>query len=199
MENSLRAELRSEIELLKAQHADEILGYRLQIQSLLDANSTDAFQKTQLEKTCQDLRATVSDLSSSLTKQRDTNEREAAERTDELRANAATLEETLDDLAEARSNVAQLESQLEASQEAQGRIASELDDVKSTLASVMDEAERAATTQAKTLDTVRAALAEAERNFVAAQNAHDKTAEELKKVRSELSAAKTRNLNGLQI
>ena len=199
MENSLRAELRSEIELLKTLHADEILGYRLQIQSLLDANSTDAFQKTQLEKTCEDLRATVADLSLSLTKLRDTNEREAVERADELRANAATLEETLDDLAEARSNVARLESQLEASQEAQGRTASELDEVKSTLASVMDEAEIAATTQAKTLDTVRAALAEAERNFVAAQNAHDKTAEELKKVRSDLSAAKTRNLNGLQI
>ena len=198
MENSLRAELRSEIELLKTLHADEILGYRLQIQSLLDANSTDAFQKTQLEKTCEDLRATVSDLSSSLTKLRDTHERAAAERTDELRANAATLEETLDDLAEARSNVAELESQLEASQEAQGRIASELDDVKSTLSSVMDEAEIAATTQAKTLDTVRAALAEAEKNFVAAQNAHDKTAEELKKVRSELSAAKKRNLVGLR-
>ena len=171
LENSRRAELRSEIELLKTLHAKEILECRFQIQSLLDSNSIDAFRKTQLEKTCEDFKATVSDLSLSLTKLRDTNEREAAE---------------------ARSNILQLKSQLQASQAAQDRIAAELDEVKSTLANVMDDAEIAATTQAKRLDTVRTALAEAERNFVASQNAYDNTASELQKVRSELSAAKGR-------
>lgn len=189
LEKRRQAELRSEIELLKTLHAREILECRFQIQSLLDGHSIDAFRKAQLGKTCEDLQATVSELSRSLTRLRDTNDREAVERINEcnqLRANAVTHEKTLDDLAEARSNIAQLKSQLHASQVAQERIASELDEVNSTLASVMDGAEIE-------LKTVRAALAEAERNFVASQNAHDNTALILQRVRSELSAAKARN------
>jgi hypothetical protein len=205
LENSRQAELRSEIELLKTLHAKEILECQFQIRSLLDGNSIDAFRKTQLEKTCEDFKATVSDLSLSLTRLRDTNEREAVERIDvmrqcnQLRANAATHEKTLDDLAQARSNIVQLKSQLQASQAAQERTVSELDKVKSTLASVKEGAELAATTQAKTLselNTVRAALADAERNLVASQNTQDNTASELReahlfseKARSELSAA----------
>jgi hypothetical protein len=141
LENSRQAELRSEIELLKTLHAKEILECQFQIRSLLDGNSIDAFRKTQLEKTCEDLKATVSDLSLSLTRLRDTNEREAVERIglmrqcNQLRANAATHEKTLDDLAEARSNIAQLKSQLQVSQAAQERGVSELDKVKSTLSS----------------------------------------------------------------
>jgi len=193
-ENSRRVELRSEIELLKTLHAKEILECQFQIQSLLNSISVDAIRKTQLEKTCEDLKATMSDLSLSLTKLRDTNEREAVEHIDVLRANAATHEKTLDDLAEARSNIAQLKSQLQASQAAQERTASELDKVKS-------RAEIAATTQAKTLselNTVRAALADAERNFVVSQNTQDNTASELREarlfleVRSESTAAHKR-------
>jgi len=141
LENSRQAELRSEMELLKTLHAKEILECQFQIRSLLDGNSIDAFRKTQLEKTCEDLKATVSDLSLSLTRLRDTNEREAVERIgvmrqcNQLRANAATHEKTLDDLAEARSNIAQLKSQLQVSQVAQERAVSELDKVKSTLSS----------------------------------------------------------------
>ena len=144
----------------------------------------------QLEKTCKDLKATVADLSLSLTKLRDTNEREAAER-NQLRANAATHKKTLDDLAEARSNIAQLNSQLQASQVAQERTASELGRVKSTLASVKDGAEIE-------LNTVLAALTDAERNFVASQDTRDNTASELRerlfleKVLSELSVAHTK-------
>ena len=208
LENSRQAELRSEIELLKTLHAKEILECQFQIRSLLDGNSIDAFRKTQLEKTCEDLKATVSDLSLSLTRLRDTNEREAVERIDvmrqcnQLRANAATHGKTLDDLAEARSNITQLKSQLQASQTAQERTASELEKVKSTLASVKYGAEIAATAQAKTLselNAVRAALADAERNFVASQNTQDNTASELREarlslenMRSELSAAHKR-------
>ncbi|EDR09683.1 uncharacterized protein LACBIDRAFT_326214 [Laccaria bicolor S238N-H82] len=208
LENSRQAELRSEIELLKTLHAKELLECQFQIRSLLDGNSVDAYRKTQLEKTCDDLKATVSDLSLSLTRLRDTNEREAVERIDvmrqcnQLRANAATHGKTLDDLAEARSNIAQLKSQLQASQAAQERTVSELDKVKSTLASVEDSADIAATTQAKTLselNMLRAALADTERNFVALQNTQDSTASELRearlsleKVRSELSAAHER-------
>ena len=164
-----------------------MLECQFQIRSLLDGNSIDAFRKTQLEKTCQDLQATVSDLSLSLTRLRDMK---------------ATHEKTLDDLAEARSNITQLKSQLQASQIAQERTASELEKVKSTLVSVKDGAEIAATTQAKTLselNTVRAALADAERNSVASQKTQDNTASELRearlsleKMRSELSAAHKR-------
>ena len=76
LENSRQAELRSEIELLKTLHAKEMLECQFQIRSLLDGNSIDAFRKTQLEKTCEDLKATVSDLSLSLTR---LHEREAVE------------------------------------------------------------------------------------------------------------------------
>ncbi|EDR00727.1 uncharacterized protein LACBIDRAFT_313185 [Laccaria bicolor S238N-H82] len=191
LENNRRTKLRSEIELLKTLHAAEILECRSQIQSLLDGNSTDAFRNTQLEKTCEDLKATVADLSLSLTKLRDTNEREAAERSKQLRANAATHKKTLDDLAEARSKIAQLNSQLQASQAAQERTATELGKVRSTLASVKNGAEIE-------LNTVRAALADAEINPIASQNTQDNTASELRervfleKVISELSAAHTR-------
>ena len=208
LENSRQAELRSEIELLKTVHAKEILECQFQIRSFHDGNSIDTFRKTQLEKTCEDLKATVSDLSLSLTRLRDTNEREAVEHIEvmqqcnQLRANAATHQKTLDDLAEARSNITQLKSQLQASQTAQKRTASELEKVKSTLASVKYGAEIAATAQAKTLselNAVRAALADAERNSVASQNTQDNTASELRearlsleKMRSELSAAHKR-------
>ena len=190
MENGRRAELKSEIELLKTLHAREIQECRSQIQSLLEGNSTDSLRSMQLEKTCKDLKATVADLSLSLTKLRDTNEREAAER-NQLRANAATHKKTLDDLAEARSSIGQLNSQLQASQAAQERTASELGRVKSTLASVKDGAEIE-------LNTVLAALTDAERNCVASQNTQDNTASELRerlfleKVISELSAAHAR-------
>ena len=190
MENGRRAELKSEIELLKTLHAREIQECRSQIQSLLEGNSTDSLRSMQLEKTCKDLKATVADLSLSLTKLRDTNEREAAER-NQLRGNAATHKKTLDDLAEARSSIAQLNSQLQASQVAQERTASELGRVKSTLASVKDGAEIE-------LNTVLAALTDAERNSVASQNTQDNMASELRerlfleKVISELSAAHSR-------
>ena len=180
--NSRFVELRSEIELLKTLHAKEILECQFQIRSLLDANSIDAFRKTQLEKTGEGLKSAVSDLSLSLTRLRDTNEREAVEHIDvvrrcnQLRANAATHEKTLDDLAEARSSIAQLTSQLQASQAVQERTVSELDKVKSTLASVKYGVEIGATTEVKTqseLNMVCAALADAERNFVASQNTQD--------------------------
>ena len=208
MENSRQAELRSEIELLKTLHAKEILECQVQIRSLLDGNSIDASRKTQLENTCEDLKATVSDLSLSPTMLRDTNEREAVEcinvmrQCNQLCANAATHEKTLNDLAEARSNISRLESQLQASQAEQERTLSELEEVKSTLASVKDGAEIAATTQAKTLselNTIHAALVDAEKNLVASQNTQDNTASELRearlsleKARSELSAAHER-------
>ena len=85
LENSRQAELRSEIELLKTLHAKEILECQFHIRSLFDGNSMDAYRKTQLEMACEDLKATVSDLSLSLTRLQDTNEREAVERIDVMR------------------------------------------------------------------------------------------------------------------
>ena len=170
LENSCQAELKSEIELLKTLHSREIQECQSQIQSLLDSNSTDSLRSMQLEKTCNDLKATVADLSLSLTKLWDMNEREAAEH-NQLRVNAATHKKTLDDLAGARSNIGQLNSQLQASQTAQRRTASELGRVKSTLASVKDGAEIE-------LNMVLATLTNAERNCVASQNTQDNMASE---------------------
>ena len=77
MEDIRRIELQHDLELLKTLHAKEILECQFQIRSLLDGSSHDAYQRSQLEKTCEDLRATVSDLSQSLNKLRETKEKVA--------------------------------------------------------------------------------------------------------------------------
>ena len=132
MENIRRIELQHELELLKTLHAKEILECQFQIRSLLDGSSHDAYQRSQLEKTCEDLRATMSDLSQSLNKLRETNEKDSLARTElaqecaQLRAKVTTHDKTLSDLTEAKSKIALLESQLKISQEAQEKMASEL-------------------------------------------------------------------------
>ena len=131
MDNIRRIELQHELELLKTLHAKEILECQFQIRSLLDGSSHDAYQRSQLEKACEDLRATVSDLSQSLNKLRETNEKDALARTElaqecaQLRAKVTTHDKTLSDLTEAKLKIANLESQLKTSQEAQ-KMASEI-------------------------------------------------------------------------
>ena len=131
MDNIRRIELQHELELLKTLHAKEILEFQFQIRSLLDGSSHDAYQRSQLEKACEDLRATVSDLSQSLNKLRETNEKDALARTElaqecaQLRAKVTTHDKTLSDLTAAKLKVANLESQLKTSQEGQKKIASE--------------------------------------------------------------------------
>jgi predicted RNase H-like nuclease (RuvC/YqgF family) len=132
LENIRRIELQHELELLKTLHAKEILEFQFQIRSILDGSSHDAYQRSQLEKTCEDLRGTVSDLSQSLNKLRQTNEKDVLARTElaqecaQLRAKVTTHDKTLSDLSEAKSKITQLESQLRISQEAQEKMASEL-------------------------------------------------------------------------
>lgn len=132
MDNIRRIELQHELELLKTLHAKEVLECQFQIRSLIDGSSHDAYQRSQLEKTCENLRATVSDLSQSLNKLRDTSEKDALARTElaqecaQLRAKVRTHDKTLSDLTEAKSKIALLESQLKISQEAQEKMASEL-------------------------------------------------------------------------
>jgi hypothetical protein len=82
LEKIRRIELQHELELLKTLHAKEILECQFQVRSLLDDSSHDAYQRSQLEKTCEDLRATVSDLSQSLNKLWETNEQDALARTE---------------------------------------------------------------------------------------------------------------------
>lgn len=132
LDNIRRIELQHELELLKTLHAKEVLECQFQIRSLIDGSSHDAYQRSQLEKTCENLRATVSDLSQSLNKLRDTSEKDALARTElaqecaQLRAKVRTHDKTLSDLTEAKSKIALLESQLKISQEAQEKMASEL-------------------------------------------------------------------------
>ena len=106
--------MQHELELLKSLHAKEILECQFQIRSLLDDNSHNAYQRSQLEKTCKDLTATVSDLSQPLSKLREVNEKDALART-----------ELLSDLTEAKSKIAHLELQHKISQEAQEKMAPE--------------------------------------------------------------------------
>ena len=124
--------MQHELELLKTLHAKEILQCQLQIRSLLDGDSHEAYQRSQLEKTFEDLTATVSDLAQSLSKLQETNEEDALARTElaqecaQLRAKVTTHDKTLSDLTEAKLKIANLESQLKTSQEAQKKMASEI-------------------------------------------------------------------------
>ncbi|EDR09514.1 uncharacterized protein LACBIDRAFT_318655 [Laccaria bicolor S238N-H82] len=113
--NLRRIELQHEFELLKTLHTKETLECRFQIRCLFDASFDDAQQRSRLEKTCEGLRATVSELSQSL---RETKE--------ELQAKVNTHDKTLSDLTEAKSKIAHLESQLKISQEAQEKMAFEI-------------------------------------------------------------------------
>ena len=120
--------MQHELELLKTLHAKEILQSQLQIRSLLDGDSHEAYQRSQLEKTFEDLTATVSDLAQSLSKLQETNEEDALART-ELAQECAQLRakvgKTLSDLTEAKSKIAHLELQQKISQEAQEKMAPE--------------------------------------------------------------------------
>ena len=120
--------MQHELELLKTLHAKEILQCQLQIRSLLDGDSHEAYQRSQLEKTFEDLTATVSDLAQSLSKLQETNEEDALART-ELAQECAQLRakvgKTLSDLTEAKLKIAHLELQQKISQEAQEKMAPE--------------------------------------------------------------------------
>ena len=126
MEKIRRTELKHEFELLKTLHTMEVLEFQFQIRCLFEGRSEDAQRRSQLERSCEGLRATMSGLSQFLRETKD----ELA-RTKLALEKVETHEKTLSDLTEAKSKITHLESELKRSQEAQEKMASELSESQS--------------------------------------------------------------------
>ena len=71
-----RNEFKGDLDLLKIMHEKEIIDCRFQIRSLMGGDSTAEYRRDHLEKTTEDLKAVVCNLSLALEKSKETHEKE---------------------------------------------------------------------------------------------------------------------------
>ena len=209
-----RNEFKGDLDLLKIMHEKEIMECRFQIRSLMDGDSTAEYRRDHLEKTTEDLKAVVCNLSLALEKLKETHEKEVMERLQfmgefkKLRASAerwadeekrlsrgweearSALEGVKSELTCALSKHEQVTAELKDSQETVVRVNSQLKNVQATKGKLWEEA------RSKVMQLNKELAAQSHENTLdleAAQKALADAHLELKSIRSELASCKWEN------